>query len=595
MRGRGHGRSAHAVERDLGRGQRRGRARRLRGPGTTDHRGPTAHRQGGERPRRAARGRPRLPRQGRAGPERRAGVRRRPAGRPAGRVRAAGRALSRTVRFSNASGAPARLQARPARRRAPREVSPDEQHDLLATNFPVSHARDARQFVAFAVATAGGTQPDLRPDRLVFRFGSVRNGADAARSGSTAAAGVEPRGDLLEPRRHALGRPTRCASCSVPPRAPRRPRAVDARSRLSRGVRQSAVRRRRGLELCVQRYVDGRRRRSRTPRSNGPRQASPPVRWRRCAATARPHGRRRPRAAPGSSTRWASTRGTRPRSSGRSATSTARARRPTTPRSAHRLGLPLGRAAAAAERVLGAEARAGFRRSTAAIPWHRLPLTLGLLNLDTLRHELRQQNLHRHRAARGAARRHGPSARAPAPRRPARRAQLRRQSTTTSPTRRWARSARRFGRNMEPIDRPDLFDEPNPVTVSAAAAQPRALHPGPLAQRPRRGVDPVPGARLGGARAPPARRSTTSRCRCRRTCPGSTPRRGRSSTEMRIADNLPLDRRTTSPLRQQRPRIGGTARRSTATDQRAATKLRDGAKLKLDDGYLPDDVPAASR
>jgi hypothetical protein len=32
-----------------------------------------------------------------------------------------------------------------------------EQHDFLATNYPVSHARDARQFVRFAVATAGGT------------------------------------------------------------------------------------------------------------------------------------------------------------------------------------------------------------------------------------------------------------------------------------------------------------------------------------------------------------------------------------------------------------------------------------------------------
>jgi len=35
-------------------------------------------------------------------------------------------------------------------------VSADEQHDLLATNYPVSHARNARQFVRFAVATAGG-------------------------------------------------------------------------------------------------------------------------------------------------------------------------------------------------------------------------------------------------------------------------------------------------------------------------------------------------------------------------------------------------------------------------------------------------------
>jgi hypothetical protein len=36
-------------------------------------------------------------------------------------------------------------------------VSDAEQHDLLGTNYPVLHARDARQFVRFAVATAGGT------------------------------------------------------------------------------------------------------------------------------------------------------------------------------------------------------------------------------------------------------------------------------------------------------------------------------------------------------------------------------------------------------------------------------------------------------
>src|SRR5262249_30528893 len=35
------------------------------------------------------------------------------------------------------------------------KVADNEYHDLLMTNFPVSHARDARQFVTFAKATAG--------------------------------------------------------------------------------------------------------------------------------------------------------------------------------------------------------------------------------------------------------------------------------------------------------------------------------------------------------------------------------------------------------------------------------------------------------
>ena len=61
------------------------------------------------------------------------------------------------VRFSNAASAEADDNKPDFRGVAVRIiVSDSERHDLLATNFPVSHARDARQFVAFAVATAGG-------------------------------------------------------------------------------------------------------------------------------------------------------------------------------------------------------------------------------------------------------------------------------------------------------------------------------------------------------------------------------------------------------------------------------------------------------
>src|SRR5690349_4242439 len=61
------------------------------------------------------------------------------------------------VRFSNAAGGGRPDFAPDLRGVALRiMVSADQQHDLLMTNYPVSHARDARQFVAFAVATAGG-------------------------------------------------------------------------------------------------------------------------------------------------------------------------------------------------------------------------------------------------------------------------------------------------------------------------------------------------------------------------------------------------------------------------------------------------------
>ena len=45
-------------------------------------------------------------------------------------------------------------------------------HDLLMTNFPVSHARDARHFVEFARATAGGAVSQLLGVlALLRRFG----------------------------------------------------------------------------------------------------------------------------------------------------------------------------------------------------------------------------------------------------------------------------------------------------------------------------------------------------------------------------------------------------------------------------------------
>src|SRR5215203_2565373 len=61
------------------------------------------------------------------------------------------------VRFSNAAGTVQPDFKRDLRGVALRiTTSPEQQHDLLMTNYPVSHARDAQQFVAFATATAGG-------------------------------------------------------------------------------------------------------------------------------------------------------------------------------------------------------------------------------------------------------------------------------------------------------------------------------------------------------------------------------------------------------------------------------------------------------
>ena len=75
-----------------------------------------------------------------------------------------------TVRLSNASGKSRADGKRDLRGLAVRiNVSDKEFHDLLATNYPVSHARNARQFVAFASATAGSKLLIL--PRLFFSVG----------------------------------------------------------------------------------------------------------------------------------------------------------------------------------------------------------------------------------------------------------------------------------------------------------------------------------------------------------------------------------------------------------------------------------------
>jgi hypothetical protein len=86
-----------------------------------------------------------------------------------------GRAYPVTVRFSNASGLCRSDRRRDMRGVALRvKVDEHEYHDLLAANFPVSHVRDARQFVAFAKAMAG--PKILTLPRLLLSVGPSETG-----------------------------------------------------------------------------------------------------------------------------------------------------------------------------------------------------------------------------------------------------------------------------------------------------------------------------------------------------------------------------------------------------------------------------------
>ena len=83
-----------------------------------------------------------------------------------------GATLPVAVRFSNASAIP-QSDFAPDMRGAALKIGLDggDVHDLLMTSYPVSHARDARQFVEFAVIAQGPRETVV--ERLVSNFGEA--------------------------------------------------------------------------------------------------------------------------------------------------------------------------------------------------------------------------------------------------------------------------------------------------------------------------------------------------------------------------------------------------------------------------------------
>jgi hypothetical protein len=303
------------------------------------------------------------------------------------------------VRFSNAASAGADDNKRDLRGIALRVlVSDNEQHDLLATNFPVSHARDARQFVAFAVATAGGrVSRALGLIKLMVTLGPfetvrmIRNIAAGRRRRPTSVAlesywsrGAIRWGDELAVR--YLFRPDPAATpAPVPTGHDPQYLSREAAARLAEGP----VR----LELCVQRYVSE----TTTPIEDTSvewlARATPPVavavmtipRQDVSLATTRARAREIEGLA---FNPWNTTDAFRPLGN------LNRARKAAYDASAaHRLGWGFKGRVPLRNRVLGAGARHFFRSLNRFVEWHRLPLRASLLNLDMLRFQLRERNL----------------------------------------------------------------------------------------------------------------------------------------------------------------------------------------------------------
>ncbi len=174
----------------------------------------------------------------------------------------AGAAYFTSVRFSNASGTGQPDHAPDLRGVALRvKVDAETTHDLLLTNFPVSHARNARQFVDFAVALSGGRVGKLfgllrlllryGPRELIRMLGNVstarKQPVDSVATQTYWSRGAQRWGPSLAVR--YLLRPV-CDAEPGPTPDRRDPAYLshEAALRLAGGDIQ--------MELCIQRYVD---------------------------------------------------------------------------------------------------------------------------------------------------------------------------------------------------------------------------------------------------------------------------------------------------------------------------------------------------
>lgn len=376
-----------------------------------------------------------------------------------------GSTFKASVRFSNANGSRRADYLRDMRGAAIRlTVSKDETHDLLMTNFPVSHARNARQFVAFAKAVSGAKL--LMLPRLILDVGPfemirmLRNIAKGARTiDSVALETYWSRGAILwgeaGPVRYLL----RPVQGSLPAPKASRWDPDYLHHEIANRLRQSDVE----FDLLLQPYVDA----GRTPIEDGSiewiERNSAPIKVARLTIPRQDvdsaDGRAMARQVDAIAFNpWRTTDQFRPLGG------LNRARKAAYEASSnHRMGL-LFREHVPLRNVVVSKLNAVFFRVLDVFrPWHRLGWHLGLLNLSTYRDELREKNLvdtELHVVP--------PKAEPVALSIPESVRTIRTFDGTyndlSSPS--MGAIGSTFGRNMQPVYKPDTFDSPNPITVS---------------------------------------------------------------------------------------------------------------------------------
>ncbi|KIF05917.1 peroxidase [Streptomyces sp. RSD-27] len=377
-----------------------------------------------------------------------------------------------TVRLSNANGSRQPDHAPDLRGAALRiAAGPDEAHDLLMTSHPVSHARNAREFVEFAKAMAGADSTPRKAFALFVRLPLAVGWSTAVRMRHTVRAGTShtvrslaletywSRGAILwggaGPVRYQL-RP----AADAPPAPDPSPTDPDH-------LHHELAERLKGADvifgLYVQRYVDARR----TPVEDGAaewkEQDTPPVRVATLTIPRQDIDCAEARAAAARVEQlafnpWNTTEAFRPLGNLNRARKVAYEAS-----SAHRLGQRFANVQPRRNTVLGVPLRGAFRGLNRFVPWHRLPVPLGLLNLVALRQQLRRSNLidtDVHEA---------PPRTRPVPPAVDESMRVARSYDGTSndlSAPRMGAIGAAFGRNLPPVHQPELFDVPNPVTVS---------------------------------------------------------------------------------------------------------------------------------
>ncbi|MEV6591103.1 peroxidase family protein [Streptomyces acidicola] len=377
-----------------------------------------------------------------------------------------------TVRLSNASGIRQGDGSPDLRGAAVRVRGPEgESHDLLATSHPVSHARNAREFVAFAKAMAGARNPLQKAFGLFVKLplavglgtaNRMRKNVQAATRRTVDSLATETywsRGAILwgdaGPVRYLL----RPAVGSPPAATTDRKDPQFLQGEFTRRLAKTDV----VFDLCVQRYVDERH----TPVEDAS------VEWQDTVAPALPIARLTlPRQDLSSAEAraaaqrieelafnpWYTTNEFRPLGNiNRARKAAYRAS------SAHRLGLRFVTEEPLRNRLLARPVGTAFALLNRYVPWHRLPVRLSLLNLVFLRKVLRRLNLIDTEV------REAPPKAQPVPEPIPERLRTERSYDGTyndlsDPGMGAVGSA--FGRNLKPDYQPDTFDVPNPVTVS---------------------------------------------------------------------------------------------------------------------------------